>query len=199
MQPHLCLCVEIHLVFPSEETSAFHEFFNQNSCTFPRCMFNHNITDEDRATEANKKRMSKKRTDVQSRKREIEANNGTGAADTERKEICETAFTNGPDSCTNESCTLEHQLDYQRIRRGICHFFVKNRCYRKDKCLFSHQLPSSVLNCHATIQAADLFLQKGQQRVNEETRRVQRNVEDGQATRSINHVAATSSFGHVRR
>ena len=139
-----------------------HEFFRSNSCTFPRCMFNHNITDQDRKLDTNKNRMLRKRNEMQSQKQmqSSRQTNDTVKSTAHQHEICETAFHNGPNSCTNTECLLEDQLDYQRIRRGACHFHVRGKCVRGDRCLFSHQIPTSVMNSPTTRQAADTFVQR---------------------------------------
>ena len=131
-----------------------HVFF-EDTCRYTRCMFNHDISEANRKDKETESRILKKKNAILSRK----SNSNTNSTTSINKDICETAFHHGPNSCKNTECDLEHSLDYRRIRKGICHFFVKGRCTRNDNCLFTHQLPKSVLTSPETIQAAERFIQ----------------------------------------
>ena len=66
---------------------------------------------------------------------------GTGLPETHQ--ICEVAFKAGKVVC-DDSCRKNHNLDYEKIGRGVClfEFAEKDSCRRKNgTCWFSHEIP----------------------------------------------------------
>ena len=59
------------------------------------------------------------------------------------QDICEIEFMEGSGGCTIRECNKKHDLDFIKIRRGICfkEFDSPGSCPRKQKCLFSHEVP----------------------------------------------------------
>ena len=113
-------------------------------------MFNHNINEQDKNDLDVRRRMASKMDSIKERNRRY--------SNHQSKNVCETAYFNGLDSCSNENCPDEHDLDYNRIRRGICHFYVLNRCRKKGNCLFCHEIPESVKNNPNTVSSAEAFV-----------------------------------------
>ena len=134
------------------------EFFNPGSCTYRRCMFKHAITDDNRQDQCIIDRLQRKRRDIETR-REVNADNGGETLASNQKEICLTAFQNGENSCKAE-CPHEHNLNYQRIRKGICYFYISGTCHREDKCWFSHEIPSSIKAKPEVMQASAAFVKR---------------------------------------
>ena len=64
----------------------------------------------------------------------------------------------------NRNCRDQHNLDFRRVRRGICYFHVLKRCSKKESCRFTHQLPPSITNDPQTVLAAKNFLRNQQHR-----------------------------------
>ena len=60
-----------------------------------------------------------------------------------RGEICENAFLYGPNQCQIETCTKFHELNFTKVRRGVCfkEFHRAGSCPRGKKCLFCHEIP----------------------------------------------------------
>ena len=56
-----------------------------------------------------------------------------------------------------------HNLDFERIKRGVCHLYVLGKCYRQNKCWFTHEIPTSIKEDNVTIQAATNFLKYREQ------------------------------------
>ena len=131
-----------------------YQFFEDGSCPFNRCMFNHTISQDQRDCKETKERMAVKQQRIQSKNRKKEPRTQNN------NNICENAYFGGPNSCTLEGCRSEHNLDYRRIDRGICHFYVLRRCNRPNECRFSHQIPVSVLNDPETKRTAEEFRQQ---------------------------------------
>ena len=133
----------------SERDFCFYEFFQVGSCPFPRCMFNHTIPEEEKINQQARDKMNKLKSERQRRnQRPINASRP--------KEVCETVFKNGPNSCTTD-CPCEHNLDFERIRNGVCHDYVLKQCRRRDKCWFSHQVPESMKIDDNVIKSAEKF------------------------------------------
>ena len=55
-------------------------------------------------------------------------------------------FLHGLGSCKERNCQGEHNLDYLKIRRGMCfkEFFESRSCRRGDSCKFTHQVPEQL-------------------------------------------------------
>ena len=122
------------------------EYFRQGMCNYSRngkeCMFSHNITNDMRNDEVTNQRMTNlwqklNRSPIP-------------------QQICPTVFRDGPNSCSPE-CEKKHNLDFQKINRGICHLFVLGTCRRKDKCNFTHEIPKTVLEDEVIQQKAKKF------------------------------------------
>ena len=130
-----------------------YEYHQEKSCPFERCMFEHHISEAQRRDLETRKRMAVKRETVVHRKKQMLEQ------PSREKEICKTAYSEGQGSCTLEDCPGEHELDYQRVRRGVCHYYILGRCTRKDSCFFCHQIPRSVKEHPETVKAAEEFIQ----------------------------------------
>ena len=137
-----------------------HEFFSQGSCPFHQrrsgCKFSHEISQEMRdnpnISEALQKiNQEMTRRDKQSKSKE-----------TSQPDICFTTFRDGPNSCRGP-CQLKHDLDFKRIKRGICYYKVLGDCKWNDKCKFTHEIPSIKKKNAVVIEAAKRFT-KGQTR-----------------------------------
>ena len=149
------------------KTFCVHEFFEPGSCPFDKCLFSHSITAEERKDRQIYNRLFQKKNNMRPRRNPVnkKENNNNYTWEPRRhdnnnnnKDICEAAYYNGPQSCLNQQCPYEHNLDYKRIRRGTCHFHVLGRCSRKERCRFSHQIPSSVRDNPNTLQWANAFV-----------------------------------------
>ena len=141
-----------------ERDFCINEFFVPGSCTYRRCMFKHVITDENRQDQRNIDRLQRKSREIEAR-REFKAEKGAGPSVPNQKEICLTAFRNGENSCRAE-CPHEHNLDYQRIKKGICYFYISGTCHRDDKCWFSHEIPASIKTKPEVVKAATEFVKR---------------------------------------
>ena len=134
-----------------------HEFFEKGSCQFNRtsrgCNFSHEITDDMRKDIKLSDRAKKIRQNMKI-KPARDVRNGKGAITANK--ICETSFKNGPNTC-DDNCTLRHDLDFERIKRGICHYYVLGICQRNEKCIFSHEVPETIMNDKRTQEAAERF------------------------------------------
>ena len=118
-------------------------------------MFEHHVSEDQRKDSKTRERMAAKREIVNQKKQP-----------NCEKEICKTAYSEGQGSCTLEDCPCEHELDYKRVRRGVCHFYILGRCTKKDSCSFCHQIPQSVKNHPETVKAAEEFIQSNRNKNN---------------------------------
>ena len=132
-----------------------HEVLKKDSCPFLNCMFTHMISDDDRNDPAKVANAEKKKSTVQIRNKQNDSK-------TDHLDICETVFHGGEGSCKAE-CTKHHNLDFERIKRGVCHLYVLGKCYRQNKCWFTHEIPTSIKEDNVTIQAAANFLKYREQ------------------------------------
>ena len=136
-----------------------HEIIDKNSCPFsPKCMFSHDITEADRdnpeiiaMAEQRKLTYLKRRADKDRKEEDSTTNNN----------VCEIAFENGPNSCT---CDKFHNLKFERIKRGICHWYVLGKCRRGEDCWFTHEIPQSIKEDASTIQRAKRFATNASQK-----------------------------------
>ena len=116
----------------------FHEFKKKGSCRRKQeCWFSHEIPSNLRVDHEFIQFVKRtKRTKLSNKTKP-----GTPA------EPCEKAYWEGPGSCSTESgCTLEHNLNYRKIEKGLCftEYFQKGSCDKKSRCPFTHQIPSTL-------------------------------------------------------
>ena len=138
----------------------FHEILKQNSCPFTKCMFSHDVTDDIRndplkISEAKKKKANTATRNIQ---------NNIRTEPQPQPEVCENAFRNGPNSCDVPQCDKFHNLQFDRIKRGICHLHVLGLCNRQEKCWFTHEIPSIIKRNNDTVKAAKEFLKTRKER-----------------------------------
>ena len=172
----------------------FHEFHSKGSCPFKtKCLFSHNVSNEDREnqdlvekiqrikeekskTAKHNKKVNGEQQQQQllplqqapqlnqppQQKRNISHNEQPTISHTQN--ICETAFINGPGTCRSTQCSKIHNLDFVRIRKGLCHHHVLGECKRKETCWFTHEIPQSIKNKGDTVKQAKDFVQKSTER-----------------------------------
>ena len=138
--------------------ACFHEVLKQNSCPFIKCMFSHDVTDDIRNDPSKISEAKKKKASTATRNTQ----NSIRTEPQPRQEICENAFRSG--SCDVPQCDKFHNLQFDRIKRGICHLHVLGLCNRQRKRWFTHEIPSSVKRNNDTIKAAKEFLETRKER-----------------------------------
>ena len=64
----------------------------------------------------------------------------------EHIDFCKFEFLDGPGACTDPNCQLSHDLDFRKVRKGVCfhEFRSAGSCHRKENCFFTHQIPQSL-------------------------------------------------------
>ena len=70
-------------------------------------------------------------------------------------EICAKAWYEGPNACDG-SCGLNHNIDYDKLDRGICCWEIVDTCTRKDECFFCHEIPPIARNDQRVIETVRL-------------------------------------------
>ena len=78
-------------------------------------------------------------------------------------DICINEFLRGKHSCPDgEHCTKSHQLDFDRLKKGICIHELRSKgsCPYKLKCHFSHQIPSSLYGNTELIETVSTKVKK---------------------------------------
>ena len=137
-----------------ERDFCFYVFFDKDPCPFVRCMFSHDIPNDERSNQETTERMQKllnEKKNKQKQRYSYSRRPETGLDE----DFCEKAFRNGPGSC---SCSKQHNLDYDRVRKGACYLYILDQCRWKEKCHFSHQIPHSIKSEAQVIKTAAEFV-----------------------------------------
>ena len=130
-----------------------HELLTTNSCPFGNnCMFSHDISEETRKNPSEISEAQKRKAGISSRN----IRRQHPGEPVNHDQICENVFQYG--SCTMPQCSKFHELDLQRVKRGICHLYVLDSCQRHERCWFSHEIPSCIKKDIDTIRQAKDFV-----------------------------------------
>ena len=133
-----------------------HEILEKGSCPFPKCMFTHAISEEERNDTARISEAQRKKSNIKY------INKPNRYRSNPAQEPCETLFRNGPNTCREQHCNKSHNLDFTKIKRGVCHLYVVGNCKRGEKCWFTHQIPGVILNDKGTVREAENFIQRNE-------------------------------------
>ena len=125
-----------------------HELRRKNSCNATACRFNHQIPSVRRG---NPKLIEGMLQSIKSSKNATQKTESVKSTD-----VCSTEFFGGTNSCKQKSCRkhIDHDLDFQKVRRGIClfEFFKKDSCTHKTRCHFTHKFPVKCLSDPVVIK-----------------------------------------------
>ena len=145
-----------------------HEMSKAGSCTFKKCMFSHDISDQDRNNSVKKNKAEQQLLAIEARKKSNETAKTSPLSSTANNiDVCETVFKNGAGSCTQD-CPKRHELDFSRIKKGICHLYIAGECRRGTNCWFTHEVPNSIKNDNNRLLLAKDFIRSRKEKTTHE-------------------------------
>ena len=139
-----------HTEYSYKHNFCYFEFSKKGSCRKGEsCGHSHDISDQIRQDKGMKKRIKEERSELWRRnavlKKVFPAAQGgeTVHQNNHTKTPCAKSFIK-QGSCKDSKCPDNHQLDFVKIRNGVCFDDLKSKgsCIRGAKCKFTHETPS---------------------------------------------------------